>query len=241
MDKKELLDESLKTQVDSLLENIADDSESEKNDRNKEEEIVKLLDDNRLLVGTQEYELSIDHREGFDPEALAGRYTSILSKYDYIVGDWGYDQLRLKGFYRNNNSKVPKTRKSVSWRIISTNIAILAVPISLSKKRALTKRKSQKRSATVNVKTVKQTEKNCRPMQLSKQLPSRTPAPAPVQPNKNKVTKNVERPKSQGKKKGFVIKDVNTKDSQPKDQPKTTTTRSAKGEKKSFQIKKIEQ
>ena len=41
MDKKELLDESLKTQVDSLLENIADDSESEANDRKEEEEIVK--------------------------------------------------------------------------------------------------------------------------------------------------------------------------------------------------------
>ena len=79
MDKKELLDESLKTQVDSLLETIADDSETEKSDRNEEEEIVKLLDDKRLLVGTQEYELSINYREGFDAEALAGRYTSILS------------------------------------------------------------------------------------------------------------------------------------------------------------------
>ena len=68
-----------------------------------------------------------------------------------------------------------------------------------------------------------------------------TPIPTQAKPNKNKVTKNVERPRSQGKKKGFVIKDVNEKDSQPKDQPKTTTTRSAKGEKKSFQIKKIEQ
>ncbi|HRM37470.1 MAG TPA: YutD family protein, partial [Trichococcus flocculiformis] len=110
MDKKEIVDEALKTQVDSLLETIADDTGSEKNDH-KEEEIVKLLDDNRLLVGIQEYELSIDHREGFDPEALAGRYTSILSKYDYIVGDWGYDQLRLKGFYRNNNSKVAQDKK----------------------------------------------------------------------------------------------------------------------------------
>ena len=54
MDKKEIVDEALKTQVDSLLENIADDSESETSDRNEEEDIVKLLDDKRLLVGTQE-------------------------------------------------------------------------------------------------------------------------------------------------------------------------------------------
>lgn len=191
----------MKTQVDSLLENIADGSESETSDRNEEEEIVKLLDDKRLLVGTQEYELSIDHREGFDAEALAGRYTSILSKYDYIVGDWGYEQLRLKGFTGTTTAKYPKTRKSVSWRIISTNIAILAVPISLSKKRALRKRKSQKRSATASVKTVKPTERNCRPLQTVQTAAQPTWAPAPVQPNKNKVTKNVERPKSQGKKK----------------------------------------
>ena len=129
MDKKEIVDEALKTQVDSLLETIADDTGSEKNDH-KEEEIVKLLDGNRLLVGTQEYELSIDHREGFDPEALAGRYTSILSKYDYIVGDWGYDQLRLRVFTETTTVKLLKIRKSAFWRIISMSTAILVVPIS---------------------------------------------------------------------------------------------------------------
>ena len=39
MDKKEIVDEALKTQVDSLLETIADDTGSEKH-AHKEEEIV---------------------------------------------------------------------------------------------------------------------------------------------------------------------------------------------------------
>ena len=33
------------------------------------------------------------------------RYSDILDKYDYIVGDYGYDQLRLKGFYKDSNKK----------------------------------------------------------------------------------------------------------------------------------------
>jgi len=241
VDKKELLDESLKTQVDSLLETIADDGESETSDRNEEEEIVKLLDEKRLLVGTQEYELSIDHREGFDAEALAGRYTSILSKYDYIVGDWGYEQLRLKGFYRNNNSKVSQDKKisfleDYLYEYCNFGCAYFVIEKTRAEKEKITKTKRNRKRKN------REANREELPDDATVQTAAQpTPTTAPAQPNKNKVTKNVERPKSQGKKKGFVIKDVNAKDSQPMDKPKTTTTRSAKGEKKSFQIKKIEQ
>lgn len=51
------------------------------------------------------YDVIENKKEGFDEEGLKERYSDILKKYDYIVGDWGYDQLRLKGFYRNDNKK----------------------------------------------------------------------------------------------------------------------------------------
>lgn len=51
------------------------------------------------------YELIEDVKQGFQEEAINNRYSEILSKYDYIVGDWGYDQLRLKGFYDDRNPK----------------------------------------------------------------------------------------------------------------------------------------
>ena len=51
------------------------------------------------------YEILIDYREGFKEEALTARYSEILSKYDYILGDWGYGQLRLKGFFEDTNHK----------------------------------------------------------------------------------------------------------------------------------------
>lgn len=51
------------------------------------------------------YEVIENVKEGFQEEALHGRYADILKKYDYIVGDWGYEQLRLKGFYSDTNTK----------------------------------------------------------------------------------------------------------------------------------------
>ncbi|CUA80480.1 MULTISPECIES: YutD family protein [Anoxybacillus] len=51
------------------------------------------------------YELVENVRNGFNEEAFRARYTDILNKYDYIVGDWGYNQLRLRGFFDDHNQK----------------------------------------------------------------------------------------------------------------------------------------
>jgi len=59
----------------------------------------------RTQAGT--YEVMEENRDGWNPEAFKERYSDILDKYDYIVGDWGYGQLRLRGFYTDLNRKVP--------------------------------------------------------------------------------------------------------------------------------------
>lgn len=58
---------------------------------------------NDFLLNGHQYKLLKNYREGFDGEQLANRFSNVLNKYDYIVGDWGYDQLRLKGFYDPDN------------------------------------------------------------------------------------------------------------------------------------------
>ncbi len=60
-----------------------------------------------LKVDHHSYELITDYREAWDQEAFLKRYSDILSKYDYIFGDWGYEQLRLRGFYEDDNRKAP--------------------------------------------------------------------------------------------------------------------------------------
>jgi uncharacterized protein YutD len=51
------------------------------------------------------YEVIQNVRDGWNPDAFKERYSEVLAKYDYIVGDWGYDQLRLRGFFDDQNKK----------------------------------------------------------------------------------------------------------------------------------------
>lgn len=53
------------------------------------------------------YTIVKEYRNAWDQEAFKERYSDVLNKFDYIVGDWGYDQLRLKGFYEDKNRKSP--------------------------------------------------------------------------------------------------------------------------------------
>ncbi|CAH0344663.1 YutD-like domain-containing protein [Bacillus sp. CECT 9360] len=58
-----------------------------------------------ISINNIAYEIAEDFREGFNEEAFRARYSEILTKYDYIVGDWGYGQLRLRGFFDDQNQK----------------------------------------------------------------------------------------------------------------------------------------
>ncbi|SES22710.1 YutD family protein [Salisediminibacterium halotolerans] len=51
------------------------------------------------------YEIVENVKEGFVEEAFVERYSDVLNKYDYVVGDWGYEKLRLKGFYSEDQKK----------------------------------------------------------------------------------------------------------------------------------------
>ena len=54
-----------------------------------------------IKIGQQYFEIIEEYRSCFDEELFASRYSDILDKYDdFIVGDFGYDRLRLKGFIR---------------------------------------------------------------------------------------------------------------------------------------------
>lgn len=79
--------------------------EQEKPKKYYQTEEVKMIDETNFLIGERAYRLVVDHREAFNLEALGERYSEILNRYDYIVGDWGYEQLRLKGFFKDSHKK----------------------------------------------------------------------------------------------------------------------------------------
>lgn len=58
----------------------------------------------KILTETIEFDLVETFKEGFDITAFNQRFSEILTKFDYIVGDWGNEQLRLRGFYKDDKA-----------------------------------------------------------------------------------------------------------------------------------------
>lgn len=61
-----------------------------------------------IIVGESQYELIKEHKNGWNSDVFKARYSEVLDRYDYIVGDWGYNQMRLRGFYKESNGKATK-------------------------------------------------------------------------------------------------------------------------------------
>lgn len=61
-----------------------------------------------IVINGKTYELLQEHKNAWNAEAFKERYSEILERYDYIVGDWGYGQLRLKGFFREASPRASK-------------------------------------------------------------------------------------------------------------------------------------
>lgn len=63
------------------------------------------------LLKSDAYQFTVleNHKDALDATRFGQRFSEIMLKYDYIVGDWSNDQLRLKGFYEDDR---PNTRKT---------------------------------------------------------------------------------------------------------------------------------
>jgi uncharacterized protein YutD len=62
----------------------------------------------QIKLGENLYELVEEYKDGFDKEVLEEKYTSYFEDYDYILGDWAYGKLRLKGFCEKGNKLFKK-------------------------------------------------------------------------------------------------------------------------------------
>lgn len=66
------------------------------------------MDGDSMRIKTYEfegnnYELVKNYKEGFEKDTVENLITDYFKEYDYIVGDWSYGHLRLKGFCDKNN------------------------------------------------------------------------------------------------------------------------------------------
>lgn len=59
----------------------------------------------------KKYELIENYRDAFNEEDFKNYFTEYFYNYDYIVGDYAYNKLRLKGFYENNKKEAKELNK----------------------------------------------------------------------------------------------------------------------------------
>ena len=86
-------DNNISYQIDSILTDVSQDQV-------QEDKQIRQINEDHLLIKEEPYQLVLNYREGFDLLAFENRYQEYFEKFDFIVGDWGFEQLRLRGFYQ---------------------------------------------------------------------------------------------------------------------------------------------
>ena len=56
----------------------------------------------KIKLNEIDYEL-IEDNNGYDEDEIISKTTDYFMPYDYIIGDWAYGKLRLKGFCDKSN------------------------------------------------------------------------------------------------------------------------------------------
>ena len=64
----------------------------------------------KVTINDITYEIVEDNKEGYDEEVVKEKLTDYFEPFDYILGDWAYGKLRLKGF----NDKKNKNYKEIN-------------------------------------------------------------------------------------------------------------------------------
>lgn len=58
-----------------------------------------------VIIENKSYNIIEDYKDGYNEEEFKSKLTDYFYDYDYVVGDWAYGKLRLKGFYEKTNCK----------------------------------------------------------------------------------------------------------------------------------------
>lgn len=59
----------------------------------------------KIYEFNNKYEIFENYKDGFNYEATKEIWTEYFDDYDYVLGDWSYGKLRLKGFCDKKNKK----------------------------------------------------------------------------------------------------------------------------------------
>ena len=60
----------------------------------------------KIILNNIEYELIKDYKNAFELTELEEKFTDYFNDFDYVLGDYSYDKLRLKGFNKKQNKNI---------------------------------------------------------------------------------------------------------------------------------------
>ncbi len=68
------------------------------------------MKDKKVILNNIEYNIIRNDNNCYDQEVVQERIkeTDYFDKYDYIMGDYSYDKVRLKGYYNSKNKNATK-------------------------------------------------------------------------------------------------------------------------------------
>lgn len=77
-----------------------------------------------ITINNVKYDILENVNDAIDKDVLSEKITDYFDEFDYIVGDWAYGKIRLKGFYDSNNKKCKKINDIANLkRYIEVNCA----------------------------------------------------------------------------------------------------------------------
>ena len=56
-----------------------------------------------VIIDNKKYEVIKNYNDGLNVQDLEGKITDYYDEFDYILGDYAYNKVRLKGFNNKNN------------------------------------------------------------------------------------------------------------------------------------------
>lgn len=175
------------SQLESILDDIIQGEQLD-------DKGIISIDNESIQIKSQSYQVAINYREGFQLDAFKHRYQDYFEKFDFIVGDWASDMLRLRGFYQIGTRKVPRDQQiDFLDDYLKEYCNFGAAYFVLAKTEALDKFDKIKASA-------QKSKKNIRKVQPTKSSKVNISTPSSTNDNEHKITVKPVKPKRNFKK-----------------------------------------
>lgn len=71
----------------------------------------------KVVINNDNFEIIENIRDAYDKEEVESKYTDYFDNYDYILGDYSYGKLRLKGFCDKENKIFNKINDINNYQI----------------------------------------------------------------------------------------------------------------------------